>query len=47
VTRAERKRQRDREHQLDRMVVAAVWRRDQAKADLGYVFKIPEKARVA
>ena len=47
MTRVERKGRQDREHQLDRMVVAAVWRRSQAKAGLGYVFKIPEKARAA
>jgi hypothetical protein len=38
---------RDRDHELDRMVVAAEWRRRQAKAGLGYVFQIPEKARAA
>jgi hypothetical protein len=38
---------RDREHELDRMVIAAEWRRRQAKAGLGYVFQIPEKARAA
>jgi hypothetical protein len=35
---------RDREHELDRMVVAAVWRWEQAKAGRGYRFEAPRKA---
>jgi hypothetical protein len=34
-----------REHQLDRMVVAAVWRRQQARAGRGYKFKAPRLQR--
>jgi hypothetical protein len=45
VTRAERKRRRDREHELDRMVATAVWRREQAKAGHGFRFEIPESVR--
>jgi hypothetical protein len=45
VTRAERKRRRDREHELDRMVAAAVWRREQAASDRGFRFEIPASAR--
>jgi hypothetical protein len=37
--------QRDREHQLDRMVAAATWRVERAKTGKGYRFEIPEKAR--
>ena len=36
---------RDREHELDRMVSAAVWRRERAKAGQGFTFEIPESAR--
>jgi hypothetical protein len=43
VTRAERKRRRDREHELDRMVAAAV--SEQAKAGHGFRFEIPESVR--
>jgi hypothetical protein len=32
---------RNREHKLDRMVVAAVWRREQAQAGRGYRFQLP------
>jgi hypothetical protein len=34
----------DREHELDRMVIAAVWRREQAKAGHGFKFRAPKKA---
>ena len=45
MTRAERKHRRYREHQLDRMVSAAVWRREQAAAGRGFSFEIPQAAR--
>jgi hypothetical protein len=45
VTRAERERRRDLEHRHDREVVAAVWRREQAKTRLGFRFEIPKSAR--
>jgi hypothetical protein len=38
---------RDREHELDRMVVAAVWRRDQAKAGHGFKFEAPKQRAAA
>jgi hypothetical protein len=36
---------RDREHKFDREVIAAVHRRERAKAGKGYKFKAPRKAR--
>jgi hypothetical protein len=36
---------RDREHALDRMIVAAVHRRERAAAGKGYEFRIPEGLR--
>jgi hypothetical protein len=36
---------RDREHKFDREVIAAVHRRQRAKAGKGYQFRIPSKAR--
>jgi len=35
---------RDREHELDRLVSAATWRRERARKGLGYEFQIPKKA---
>jgi hypothetical protein len=43
--RRKRKSQARREHELDRMVVAATWRRDRAKAGLGYKFQPPKRLR--
>ena len=43
--RLERAR-REREHQLDRMVSAACWRREQARKGLGCRFEIPRRARL-
>jgi hypothetical protein len=43
VTRANRKRQYDLEHR-HREIVAAVWRREQARAGRGFRFEIPESA---
>jgi hypothetical protein len=40
-----KKRLRDRDHRLDREVIAAVYRREQAKAGKGYKFVIPPKVR--
>jgi hypothetical protein len=36
---------RDREHALDRMVIAAVYRRERAQAGRGYEFKLPAGLR--
>lgn len=38
---------RDRRHELNRMVVAAVWRREKAAAGRGFKFEIPESAQRA
>lgn len=38
-------KKRDREHALDRMISAATYRRERAKAGKGYEFCIPESAR--
>ena len=37
----------EREHRLDREVIRAVYRREQAQAGKGYVFKIPPGASIA
>jgi hypothetical protein len=36
---------RDREHELDRMVAAATWRCERAKAGRGYRFQLPPSLR--
>jgi hypothetical protein len=33
----------DREHEFDRMVIAAVWRREQAEAARGFKFSAPKQ----
>jgi hypothetical protein len=37
----------EREHQLDRMIIAAVWKREQAKAGKGHKFELPPSLRKA
>jgi hypothetical protein len=37
--------QRDREHELDRMIAAATWRRERAKAGRGFRFELPPSLR--
>lgn len=39
------KPRRDREHELDRMIAAATWRRERAKAGHGYRFELPPSLR--
>jgi hypothetical protein len=39
------KRAERREHELDRMVAAATWRRERAKAGKGYTFRAPKGLR--
>jgi hypothetical protein len=39
------KRKREREHELDRMVVAAVYRRERAREGKGFRFQLPPSLR--
>jgi len=45
MTCPERKRQRDREHAIDRMVSAATWRRRRAREGHGFKFELPPSLR--